>query len=931
VRYRAGRGGPGGGGNPGGGGEAFMRLLGIGSQRETIKIRGNDYPLMRQLADEIKFNLDNLDYIDWSRLNLSEGRPEIQLLFDKPALSHFNVSLAGIMSEMSSFQDEYTSSVKFKRGTEDVDVVLRNESLEEKSSEDIRTLEIQSATGGTVPILQLAQLIYSTGFYSISRVNQEQEIEVTYRLEDNIKESKTLLESARDEIDMLVGSMKLPSGIAVEVIHDETDYSDFYFLIAAAFILIYMVLASAFESLTTPLVIMFTIPLATIGAFWGLIVTGQSVINANSIIGFLILLGIVVNNGIILIDYSRLLSRRGFRPARALLTAGQARVRPILITSITTIVALIPLAMGKAEYVAKIGAPFAITVIGGLVVGGTLFTLVFIPTVYSGTRNAISWWRGLGPQVKMFQIALFAAGCLLIYFNIDSFIWRLAALCAITSLIPAMTYFTLTSLRRARSEIIPASEPIGITIRNIVKSYDDYSRFTREYHKGRRQADRFEREGYRKRSAKLESLLWQLPIYAFLVYFVYVYLESAFWFFVLPHLVFLYTIKLFRPFLDLREHRGESERIRLRRSRTLLFKLVFWGVPLANLILFYTRWESLTLVLIVGPIWYFALAIYSTSRRLYRENIDVNRITGKFRRIRKVFYRFVKVIPLIGKKKRPFRALNQVSMEIGSGMFGLVGPNGAGKTTLMRIVCGILDQSRGSIKINGIDLNRNREEFQGLIGYLPQEFGTYENMTAYQFLDYQAMLRGIWDADERKRSVERAIRSVHLDEGRDKRIKAFSGGMKQRVGIAQTLLHLPRILVVDEPTAGLDPRERIRFRNLLSELARDRIVIFSTHVIEDISSSCNRVAVLYEGKVRFLGRPQEMVELTHGHVWQAYVSEEEYERIRTGMRIVHHTRDGDRIRIRVLASERPLPDARQAIPTLEDSYLWLVGREVNNR
>ncbi len=930
VRYRAGRGGSGGGG-PAGGGEAFMRLLGIGSQRETISIRGSNYPLMRQISDEIKFNLDNLDYVSWSRLSLSEGRPEIQLLFDKTALSHFNVTLADVMAEMSSFQGEYTSSVSFKQGTEDVEIVLRNENLEDKTSDDIRTLQIQPAGGGSVPILQLAQLVYSTGFYSISRINQEQEVEVIYSFADNIKASKALLESSRTEIDRLVESMEVPAGIAVEVLHDETDYSDFYFLIAAAFILIYMVLASAFESLTTPLVIMFTIPLATIGAFWGLILTGQSVINANSIIGFLILLGIVVNNGIILIDYSRLLSKRGFRPARALLAAGQARVRPILITSITTIVALIPLAMGKAEYVARIGAPFAITVIGGLVMGGTLFTLLFIPTVYSGTQNAIAWWRRLSLGTKSAQVALFVCGCLLIYFNVDAFIWRLAALCAITAAIPGMTYFTMTSLRRARTEMIPDTEPIKITVRNIVKSYDDYSRFIREYHKGNRQAPRFEREGFRKQSDQRASLLWQLPVYAFIVYFVYVYLESGFWVFVLSHLVYLYTIRLARPFLFVAEAAVDDRSTRSRKLRRIAFKLLFWGIPLANLLVFYIRWESLELVLIVAPIWYLGLAIYSTSRRLYREKIDINRITGRLKRIRKSFYRLVKVIPVIGKKKRPFRALNQVSMEIGSGMFGLVGPNGAGKTTLMRIVCGILDQSRGSIRINGLDLNKYREEFQGLIGYLPQEFGTYENMTAYQFLDYQAMLRGIWHAENRRRAVERAIRSVHLDASRDVRIKAFSGGMKQRIGIAQTLLHLPRILVVDEPTAGLDPRERIRFRNLLSELARDRVVIFSTHVIEDVSSSCNRVAVLDDGKVRFLGRPQEMVQLTQGHVWQAHVSEDEYERIRNVMRIVHHMRDGNRIRIRVLADDKPLPDAVAATPTLEDSYLWLVGKRSNDR
>jgi ABC-type multidrug transport system ATPase subunit len=151
--------------------------------------------------------------------------------------------------------------------------------------------------------------------------------------------------------------------------------------------------------------------------------------------------------------------------------------------------------------------------------------------------------------------------------------------------------------------------------------------------------------------------------------------------------------------------------------------------------------------------------------------------------------------------------------------------------------------------------------------------------------------------------------------------------MKQRVGIAQTLLRLPRVLVVDEPTAGLDPRERIRFRNLLSELSKDRVVIFSTHIIEDISSSCNRVAVMDSGETKFIGTPQELVELTSGYVWEANVTEDTYERIRRTENIVHQMRTTEHVHVRILANKKPVPDAVQVTPTLEDSYMWLLGQE----
>ncbi|MEZ4999313.1 MAG: ATP-binding cassette domain-containing protein [Bacteroidales bacterium] len=157
---------------------------------------------------------------------------------------------------------------------------------------------------------------------------------------------------------------------------------------------------------------------------------------------------------------------------------------------------------------------------------------------------------------------------------------------------------------------------------------------------------------------------------------------------------------------------------------------------------------------------------------------------------------------LIGKTRKPFKALNSVSMEIGNGMFGLLGPNGAGKTTLMRIICGILEQSYGKIWINGLDVAEKREELQGLIGYLPQEFGTYENMTAWEYLNYQAILKNITDTQTREERVRFVLGAVHMIERKDEKIGSYSGGMKQRIGIAQILLHLPRILVVDEPTAG---------------------------------------------------------------------------------------------------------------------------------
>ena len=197
-------------------------------------------------------------------------------------------------------------------------------------------------------------------------------------------------------------------------------------------------------------------------------------------------------------------------------------------------------------------------------------------------------------------------------------------------------------------------------------------------------------------------------------------------------------------------------------------------------------------------------------------------------------------------------------------------------------------------------------------------------MSAWEFLDYQSILKGIEDVNLRKERIEYVLKSVHMIDRKDDKIGSFSGGMKQRIRIAQILLNLPRILVVDEPTAGLDPRERIRFRNLLVELSRERIVIFSTQIIEDISSSCNQVAVINRGNLKYYGTPNDMVRMGQGFVWQMTIPAKEFDSFANKQLIVHHMRDGENIKLRVLSKEKPSDNAVNVSPHLEDAYLCLL-------
>ncbi|MBL7971771.1 MAG: ABC transporter ATP-binding protein, partial [Prolixibacteraceae bacterium] len=480
-------------------------------------------------------------------------------------------------------------------------------------------------------------------------------------------------------------------------------------------------------------------------------------------------------------------------------------------------------------------------------------------------------------------------------------------------------------LRKARTRLIGEQDTIGIRIQNLVKIYDRESRFSREWESGKKIRRRAGLEKQYHTLQEFDYLIWQIPVLAFLIYFSFIYLNSAFWSLILSVAIAQLALGMWKPFGFLLNFRAEKtgKKRPLKIFRWVQFFL-FWILPGIEVMLVWKVAGTIGLVLAFGVLWYLALTISVTSRKLYQEKVNIDRITGRFGTLRRGTLRLVKKIPVIGKQHQPFKALNGVSLEIGTGMFGLLGPNGAGKSTMMRIICGILEQSYGKIWINGIDTQEKREELQGLIGYLPQEFGTYENMPAQDFLDYQAILKGLTDEKERKDRIEYVLKAVHMWEKRADKIGSYSGGMKQRIGIAQILLHLPKILVVDEPTAGLDPRERIRFRNLLVELSRERIVIFSTHIIEDISSSCNQVAVINRGRVKYHGTPMNMVHLAQNMVWQFDLPINEFDKMENKHLVTHHMRQGDQIRVRFLSKQKPAENAVMASPILEDAYLCLI-------
>ena len=263
--------------------------------------------------------------------------------------------------------------------------------------------------------------------------------------------------------------------------------------------------------------------------------------------------------------------------------------------------------------------------------------------------------------------------------------------------------------------------------------------------------------------------------------------------------------------------------------------------------------------------------------------------------------------------------LKEFSLDIGPGVLGLLGPNGAGKSTLMRIVATISRPTEGRVLWDGADVHRSSDALRSSLGYLPQDFGVYPNLSPVEFLDYIAAAKGLDGANARKR-IEELLLLVNLVDVRNKPLGGFSGGMKQRVGIAQALLNDPRILIVDEPTGGLDPEERVRFRNLLSELSGERIIILSTHIVSDIEATATHIAVVKEGKLVRHDSPEGMLRRAEGKVWEWIVAASELPRVKEQHRISSTQRRSDGVRVRVV-TDNPPPGSTAAQPNLEDAYL----------
>jgi ABC-2 type transport system ATP-binding protein len=274
------------------------------------------------------------------------------------------------------------------------------------------------------------------------------------------------------------------------------------------------------------------------------------------------------------------------------------------------------------------------------------------------------------------------------------------------------------------------------------------------------------------------------------------------------------------------------------------------------------------------------------------------------------------------------QALRGVNLELSPGVFGLLGPNGSGKSTLMKIIATLLEPDSGTIEMDGVDLITRKDHTRRMLGYLPQDFGLYPTLTARQMLDYLAKLKGIRNKREREALIDALLERVNLASEPTQPLEGFSGGMRQRLGIAQALIGEPQLIIVDEPTAGLDPQERVRFHNLISETASEStVVILSTHIVSDVSNLCSRMAIIHQGRILSLCTPRQAIDQLKDSVWEATVDREKLPAFKSRFNVISSRMFDGRARMRVISkAQRPSEEFTPATPILEDYYLEVVNQ-----
>ena len=935
---------PGEGEGPGGrGGGGAEELLGGGPSR--VVLSGNDNEQLTDLASQVTERLREIEGIASAYPAVRPGPDELHVSPNRRAFDTFGVLLDEVLPMLNLAGREGTriaTGFPLASGRELPIVVQRQEGRRDEAqlmdgssfNRDVSLSGLQRlrvSTGiGVLPVAALAQVRQAPPSPVITHHNGVREREVLYTLSQDVPRRGPARDAFDRNLDEAIASIHRPPGTTIALDRSEETTNWFRRIAVPVVLLVFLVLAVTFESMTLPILVLIALPLALLGSVWALVVTGIG-FEAMALLGALVLLGLAINPAVLLVDRMQQHTLgAGWSAGAAALAAVRERARPVLMTSATTIAALAPLSISTGRE-NELWPPFATLVIGGLLTS-TVLTLLVIPVGFVFLRRLDELLSRVGPWVVLTWLgAVIAITAPLFAFGvIESMFWQVITTVLIAGALLGLTVWLLP--KPATPEPEAAAGPPRLVVRHLRKTYGLPGPVRRAFRASTEFARRVAGGGGQAfHPADARDRL--LPLLLLLAGAITLAVRMRGGLIILGVWIAILLLGT-RLLREIRRARGRADalgRVDPGGIEGVLAALLPWGI----------------LAWLVGPemvadpevAGFVALAIVSAiilliqlGRRTARvETMRREQKTSRRRRARGLRGQFLRLWRAAATKLfgldlpiDTVKALAAVSFEVDRGMVGVLGPNGAGKTTLLRQLTGILDSTRGRITLGGVPLLSVRKRLARYVGYLPQDAGLPPRLTARQYLDYYAALYQI-DASERAGRISTLLREVGLEERANEQIGGYSGGMRQRVAVARTLLRLPPIIVVDEPTVGLDPRERVRFRNLLSRLAKDRIVLFSTHVVEDVAVACDRVLVLTRGRMVFDGHPAALSREAEGRVWSWRTADgDETPDLPEGAVLADQKPEPDGSNsLRVLAADRPDERAEPVEPTLEDGYLWL--------
>lgn len=916
----------------------YSSLFG-GTASHEVVITGPDPRKLIDIGNDIANRLNSIGYVRNARVTIESRGRELHVQPIDEAMQAFGITaaetfpflnIAGTSGQTLLGRGNYQLST----GRE-IPLVVEREGVRERnaSRQDLQRLRIQTENG-VIPVSAFTRITEMPPPSIIVHKNGRREMKVTYSLSNSVPDSGEARESIEKQIEDHIRETPRPAGYVIDIPADQQEenanFGQRLALIALG--LLILVLAIIFESLTLPFLIIISVPLAVIGSLWGVALTGTPLLDYMVWVGVLVLIGLLVNPAILLIDRMQQFVRIGYSSGAAAYAAVKERTRPILLTTATTIAALWPLSIATgAEF--EMWPPFAIVVMSGLA-SSALLTLVIVPVGYVMLRRLDMLFGRVGPWlVVAWMVSLIAIMFVLIAFaGLSGLFWQVVTGILVGGVLLAIVVlaFRRVSIPEPHTddgppelEVSYLSKVYGLPgpIRKTLTSHREFAAkvveaggkvFTRR--------DTFEKSlVFLILAAGAIGLGWLTPQFGWSLIFWLI--ASAF---------------VARVFLEARKFRGmvtDDGRTKRGGIEGMAAVLLPW-VTIAGFVYFtFARplldqqepdaslfWPIVaTILLFIGQ---------SLRRSAVRQDSGelAARVSRGFMKYPRTWWRRMsKRIAGFDLPTDEIRALWSVSFTAKRGMIGILGPNGAGKTTLLRQLAGIINPTHGTITLGGVPLKSIQKFLARWVGYLPQDSGLPLGLTPREYLQYYAALYDI-PAEVRRERVTDLIAEVGLAEKIDDKIGSLSGGMKQRVAVARTLLRLPAIIIVDEPTVGLDPRERIRFRNLLARLAETRIVLFSTHVVEDVSISCERVLVIAQSRLRFDGSPADLALNAEGRVWERRIEEGHDKSLPEGAILAEEAPDPQGTTVqRIIWDQEPAEGATQLAARPEDGYLWLLA------